>query len=254
MHAPAAGARRPFGPRLAGLLRRWLPAVCLAACGAVSPLAASAADEAQPAPARTFSSIEEAQAAADAAKAETDRLKQQYDVEAAECMSKFFANRCVEKARIERNENVMRSDAARREAELYIRREQARLRHEERDRENAERDARNARRAEEAANRPPRQAAEPEPAAPRPAGPGGELPAPQPRPPRDVDDPAVRARNRADFERKQAEAREYAEKQARQREEAEAKRARRRAEREEEAERLKARQQEEGAQAPAGNR
>jgi len=234
--------RRPA----AGSPRWLLPVFCLLLCAG----SARAAQDEQPGP--VFGSIDQAQAAADAAKADTDRIKRQYDVDAAACMHKFFANRCAEKARLERNAGVTRSDEARRQAELYIRREQARARHAQRDRDNAERDAKAAERAagkaQEAAARPAAEA-KPDPA---PAPPSGRVAEPQPRAPREVDDPVVRARNRADFERKQAEAREYAQKQARDRQEAEAKRARRRAEREEEAARLKALRQDEGVQAPAG--
>lgn len=220
-------------------------------------LAAGLAQAAQgepPAPDPVFGSIEQAQAAADAAKADSDRIKRQYDVEAAACMHKFFANRCAEKARLERNAGVTRADGTRRQAELYIRREESRERHARRDRDNAERDAkaadRAARKAEETAGRPPAESGAT--AGPAPANPprgAGEV---RPRPSRAVDDPEVRARNRAKFERKQEEAREYAEKHARDRQESEAKRARRRAEREEEAVRLGAPPQEEGAPAPAG--
>lgn len=240
---------RPTSGGRAAWLARWLLPAAVAV--AAVPVLAAGGDG-QAVPAQTYASKEAAQAAADVAKAESDRIRRQYDADAAACMHKFFATRCAEKARLERNAGVTRTDADRREAELYIRREEARERQEKRDRDNAERDAkaadRTARKAEEQASRPPPKA---EPAAP--ARPSGPVAAPAPRPPRELDDPAVRARNRAEFERKQAEAREYAEKQARDRQEAEAKRARRRADREEEVGRLKAQQQEAGAQAPAGN-
>ncbi|MDX3905295.1 MAG: hypothetical protein QHC78_06355 [Pigmentiphaga sp.] len=235
---PAAAGRFPSALALRRLLLLVLAMVCV--------LPARAADsDAQPAQPKAFSSIDEATRAAAAAREESDRIKRQYEMDAAECMHKFFANSCVEKARVERNEGVTRADAARREAELYIRREQARQRHQKRDQENAERDARaaerTARKADDAASRQP---STPE-APPAHVDSGASaVVTPPPRPARDVDDPQVRAQNRANFERKQAEAREYAEKQAKQREEAEGKRARRRAQREEEAARLRAREQE----------
>ncbi|WP_132980271.1 hypothetical protein, partial [Pigmentiphaga sp. D-2] len=124
--------RLPATGGWAARLARWLLPTVVAVAVCAAPAWAAEGDG-QPAPAQTYASKEAAQAAADAAKAESDRIKRQYDIDAAECMHKFFANSCAEKARLERNAGVTRADGERRAAELYIRREEARERHEKRD-------------------------------------------------------------------------------------------------------------------------
>ncbi len=200
------------------------------------------AEDRQPPP--HYASVQAAQAVVDAAKDEADRIKQKHEAEVQACMTTFFATRCSEQSRIERNNALNEVDSRRRQAELFIRQEHSRERHEKLEQDNARRDARAAERAAKTVDKPPRPSASPEVPATEPlldapaAGGSIEPPRQGSTPPARSDDAQLRAQKRAAFERKQQDAKEYAEKQARQREEAVNKRARRRAEREAEAQRL----------------
>ena len=158
-----------------------------------------------------------------------------YQARVRECMHKFFVTNCAEKARETRNDEVERADSAKQRAELFVRQEKSREHKASLAAENAKRDARDA---EKAAETRQTEAANSS-AAPAPARAGSSRAEERaPRAPRPEDDPAVRASNRAIYERKQEEARIYAEKQARERAENEDKRARRRAQREADAAKL----------------
>lgn len=189
-----------------------------------------------------FANVAEAQAAADAAKTERAAAVEAYQARVRECMHKFFVTNCTDNARQTRNDETERADGAKQRAELFMRQEKSREHKANLAAENAKRDARDAEKAAEARQtEAAKSLAAPAPARPGSAATPGNSPRAAeraPRPARTEDDPAVRASNRATYERKQEEARIYAEKQARERAENEDKRARRRAQREADAAKL----------------
>lgn len=157
-----AGLARPRPGRQGGWAAALLATVVfigLPGCAAVDSVMAPPPVEPKVAtPAPTYASAEAAQGIADAAKAERAAAVDAYTARVRDCMHTFFATRCADKAREERNTITERADVTRQQAELFVRQEKARVHRESLAAENARRDARDAEaaaaRQAEAAQRP----------------------------------------------------------------------------------------------------
>lgn len=227
----------------------------LAFAGAVAlPMAAGAQETAKET--YTFRDTDAASEASKEASARIAELAARHASEEAACMSKFFANACAKQSRRAYLDQKAVYDNLRQQAEYYLRADAEQQRQARVSERLTQAEAELRERQSSAAAKPPAAPAQPAvPPSPSAQPPGtspltdlGAMPAApnasakpapviNPLPERKPDDPAQRAENRKDYERRQQEAREYAERHAEQSKAAAERRERRRAERE--AERLR---------------